>query len=58
MVIRDKKGVELALETIVIFIILLIVFIVIVFFFVRHYGGGSEAIFEVGKSASNVSGFS
>jgi hypothetical protein len=46
---KNKKGVELTFETIVVFIILLLVFLVMVYFFVNHYGGG---VVEV----NNISG--
>ena len=48
-IIKNKKAVELSLQTIVIFIIILITFIVVVYFFISHYGEGSSNVINVGN---------
>lgn len=54
--IKNKKGVELTWETIVVFIIIIVVFIVVVIFFVKHYGANSAGLMNVSKDA--ISGIS
>ncbi len=52
--LKNKKGAELALQTIVVFIILLIVLIFIIYFFVGHYSQGSSNLFEIGNKSINI----
>ncbi|MFW5704923.1 MAG: hypothetical protein ACOCXG_03685 [Nanoarchaeota archaeon] len=49
---KNKKGVELTLQTIVVFIIAVIVLVMVVFFFLKHYDANS--VTEVGKGAIDV----
>mgnify|MGYP006268540561 CR=1 FL=1 len=51
MKIRNKKGVELTLNTIVMMIIAIIALIVIISFFLTHYGGNIDFIFGLGDQA-------
>ncbi len=48
---NNKKGVELTLQTIVIFIILVVVLVVMIFFFVNHYGDNLGTLWDVGNSS-------
>ena len=55
--IKDKKGMELSWEAIVIFIIVIIVFVFVVIFFVKHYGANSSGLMNVSKDAiTNIAG--
>lgn len=58
MSIKNKKGVELSLETVVVFIILVIVLIVILYFFIGHYTEGSTNLInsssELIKESNNI----
>ncbi len=49
----NKKGIELSLETIVIFIVLVIVLIVISYFFVDNYSSNSDSLNSIGNSILN-----
>ncbi len=49
--IKDKKGVELTLNTIIVFIILLIVMIVVILFFSEHFTTNNDSITNIGKDA-------
>lgn len=48
---KNKKGVELSLNTIIIFIMALIVLIILVYFFVTHYSDNSTTLITAGTSA-------
>jgi len=50
----NKKGSELALQTIVIFIILIIVLIVVIIFFTTHYSDGSSNLFEISNNSISI----
>lgn len=48
---QGKKGIELTLQTVIIFIILLLVLFVMIYFFTTHYGSNSETLGNLGKDA-------
>ena len=51
MTIKSKKGIELTLQTIVIFIIAVVVLIVIIMFFTTHYGDNVSNLFNIGNGS-------
>lgn len=53
MKLKNKKGIELSFQAIVIMIIAVITLIVIIVFFVKHYGSNADAVVNVGKDAIN-----
>jgi uncharacterized protein (UPF0333 family) len=46
-IIKNKKGIELSLETIVIFIILIIVLVVMIYFFTHNYTSNNNQIHNI-----------
>lgn len=48
--IKNKKGSELTLQTIVILVILVIAMIIIIYFFMHHYGGNATAFNNISDS--------
>lgn len=55
MIIQQKKGVELSLQTVVVLIIVIIVIIVMISFFSEHFTSNSDAITDTGKNILNGS---
>ena len=53
--LKEKKGVEMTLNTIVILIILVIVLIVMIFFFSKYYGSNANNLNTIGNNAINMS---
>ena len=51
MKLNNKKGMEMALQTIVLLIILIIVLIIVISFFVGEYSQGSKTVTDIGKGA-------
>lgn len=49
--ILNKKGVELSLNTVVLFIIAVIVLIVITVYFLNTYGDNNNTVINVGRDA-------
>lgn len=49
--IKNKKAVELTMQTIVVFILMLVVLIVMIYFFTNHYGANSDSIIDIGNGA-------
>lgn len=48
---KNKKAMELSLQTIVILVIVLVVLFVMIFFFTNHYGDNSDTLLNVSGSA-------
>ncbi|MDA3855516.1 MAG: hypothetical protein PF569_04615 [Candidatus Woesearchaeota archaeon] len=51
--LKEKKGIELSLQTIVVLIISLVVFIVIVYFFANNYIDGSSGVTNMSTNIIN-----
>lgn len=51
MVLKNKKGMELAFNTIIKLILMVIVLILVIFFFTSEYGLGIDSLFNIGDSA-------
>lgn len=51
--IKEKKGIELSLQTIVVLIISVVVFIIIVYFFGIHYMEGSNDVTNISTNIIN-----
>lgn len=49
--IKNRKGMELSLNTIVIFILLLVTLVVVIYFFTTHYGDNSNILMNLSKGA-------
>ena len=52
---KNKKALELSLQTVVTLIILVVVLIVVVFFFISHWGENFDSLRGLGNSAINAS---
>lgn len=50
---KNKRGVELTLETIVIFIIVVITLVVVIMFFAGEYSEGSNKLIETSNQVIN-----
>lgn len=53
--IKNKKGTELTLNTIVMIILIIIAFMLIIFFFNKYYNSNSQSINSIGENAINMS---
>ncbi len=51
---KNKKAVEMSLQTIITLIIVVIVLLVLTIFFVKYFSGNSSSVIEIGKGATDV----
>jgi uncharacterized membrane protein YvbJ len=51
---KNKKAVEMTLQTIITLIIIVIVLLVLTIFFVKYYSGNSNSVIEIGKGATDM----